>query len=451
MASKKKTTKKKTPPLVPLNRRAAGIDVGSTFHVAAVPAELDAEPVRSFRSFTADLNALADWLVRLGISTVAMESTGIYWIPVFEILEARGLEVVLVNARDAKNVPGRKTDINDAQWIQQLHAYGLLRASFRPGAEVVALRAYLRHRERLLEYAASHVQHMQKALMQMNLQLHHVVADITGVTGMKILRSIVDGETDPNVLAAYRDVRCKASEATIRDALTGHYRAEHVFALKQALELYDFYQAKLSDCDVEIERVLRALPRSSDETAPPKRRQRGKNEPRFEIRSLLNALLGVDLTEIHGLGPYAVLRIFAECGSDMARWPTAKHFASWLTLAPGSKISGGKVLSSQTRRSANRATVLLRLAAVSVSRTSTALGAFFRRLAARVGKAKAVTATARKIATVLYNTLRHGKGYVDPGASYYEERYRERTLNNLRRRAGALGFTLVAGAVDGAS
>jgi transposase len=411
MASSRKKGTKKTTPLAPLvNRRAAGIDIGSTFHVVAVPQELDAQPVRSFRSFTADLNALADWLVRLEITTVAMESTGVYWIPAFEILEARGLEVVLVNARDAKNVPGRKTDINDAQWIQQLHSYGLLRASFRPGAQIVALRAYLRHRERLLEYAASHVQHMQKALMQMNLQLHHVVADVTGVTGMKILREIVAGETDPDALAAFRDVRCKASVETIRDALTGHYRPEHVFALRQALELYDFYQAKLSDCDVEIERALQALPKGPDAATPPRARQRGKNEPRFEIRSVLNTLLGVDLTEIHGLGPYSVLRIFAECGSDMTRWPTAKHFTSWLTLAPGNKISGGKVLSAKTRRSANRATVLLRLAAVSVSRTATALGAFFRRLAARVGKAKAVTATARKIATVLlqHDPIREG-------------------------------------------
>jgi transposase len=315
MASSRKKGTKKTTPLAPLvNRRAAGIDIGSTFHVVAVPQELDAQPVRSFRSFTADLNALADWLVRLEITTVAMESTGVYWIPAFEILEARGLEVVLVNARDAKNVPGRKTDINDAQWIQQLHSYGLLRASFRPGAQIVALRAYLRHRERLLEYAASHVQHMQKALMQMNLQLHHVVADVTGVTGMKILREIVAGETDPDALAAFRDVRCKASVETIRDALTGHYRPEHVFALRQALELYDFYQAKLSDCDVEIERALQALPKGPDAATPPRARQRGKNEPRFEIRSVLNTLLGVDLTEIHGLGPYSVLRIFAECG-----------------------------------------------------------------------------------------------------------------------------------------
>ena len=243
MASKKKGTKKMAP-LAPVNRRAAGVDIGSTFHVVAVPQELDAEPVRSFRSFTTDLNALADWLGRLGVTTVAMKSTGVYWIPLFEILQARGFDVVLVNARDAKNVPGRKTDINDAQWIQQLHSYGLLRASFRPEGEIVALRAYLRHRERLLEYAAAHVQHMQKALMQMNLQLHHVVADICGVTGMKILRDIVAGQTDPEVLAAHRDMRCKSSIETIRDSLTGNYRPEHVFTLKQALELYDFYQAK---------------------------------------------------------------------------------------------------------------------------------------------------------------------------------------------------------------
>jgi len=280
-----------------------------------------------------------------------MESTGIYWVPLFEILEARGPEVVLVNARDAKNVPGRKTDINDAQWIQQLHSYGLLRASFRPGAAIVALRAYLRHRERLLEYAASHVQHMQKALMQMNLQLHHVVRDITGVTGMKILREIVAGQTDPDALAAHRDVRCKESVATIRDALVGNYRPDHVFTLRQAIELYEFYHAKLSECDVEIERTLRAIPRQATAAGPPSRpRQRMKNEPHFEIRPVLNALLGVDLTEIQGIGPYSALRIFAECGSDMSRWPSAKHFTSWLTLSPGSKISGGKVLSAKTRR-----------------------------------------------------------------------------------------------------
>jgi transposase len=441
--------------LAQVHRRAAGVDISSTFHVVAVPGDLDPEPVRSFLSFTGDLNRLADWLVSLEITTVAMESTSVYWIPLFEILEARGLEVVLVNARDAKNVPGRKSDVNDAQWIQQLHSYGLLRASFRPTAKIVALRGYMRHRERMLEYAASHVQHMQKALMQMNLQLHHVVSDITGLTGMKILRAIIAGERDPSVLATHRDRRCKASEDTICQALTGNYGSEHVFALRQAVELYDTYQSKVVDCDAEIERIVRALPkdnRHTQELPPLRRREPQKNEPRFEIQPVLHALLGVDLTQIHGLGPYSVLRIVAECGTDMTRWPTSKHFTSWLTLAPGSKISGGKVLSSRTRRSTNRAAVLLRIAAVSVGRTTTALGAFFRRLAARAGKAKAVTATARKIAVLFYNTLRHGAAYVDPGANYYEERYRQRTIHNLRRRADALGFSLVEGpANEGAS
>jgi transposase len=450
MSSKSKKGTRAPTTLAPIHRRAAGVDISATFHVVAVPPDLDPEPVRSFRSFTGDLNRLADWLVGIGITTVAMESTSIYWVPLFEILEAHGLEVVLVNARDAKNVPGRKTDVNDAQWIQQLHTYGLLRASFRPGPAIVALRAYLRHRERMLEYAASHVQHMQKALMQMNLQLHHVVSDITGVTGMKILRAIAAGERDPGVLARHRDVRCKASVATIVEALTGNYRSEHVFALRQAIELYEAYQAKVEDCDTEIERCVRALPIDAAAcTLPPARwrkARRQKNEPDFEIRAVLHGLLGVDLTQINGIGPYSALRIVAECGTDMTRWPTAKHFTSWLTLAPGSKISGGKVLSSRTRRSTNRAATLLRLAAVSVGRTSTALGAFFRRLASRTGKAKAVTATARKIAVLLYNTLRHGMAYVDPGANYYEERYRERTIKNLRRRAEAMGLTLSEGA-----
>lgn len=448
MATKTRKNKQSPTGLPIIHRHAAGIDIGSTFHVVAVPAEADAEPVRTFRSFTGDLHRLADWLTSVGITTIAMESTSVYWIPVFEILEARGFEVVLVNARDAKNVPGRKTDVNDAQWIQQLHGYGLLRGSFRPHEKITALRAFLRHRERLVEYTASHVQHMQKALMQMNLQLHHVVSDITGVTGMKVIRAILAGERSPSTLAEFRDVRCKATVETIRESLTGNYRPEHVFALRQAIELYDFYQTKIADCDVEVERCLRALneQREAPAAALPdaRRKARNKNEPAFEIRSSLYTLVGgIDLTQIHGLGPYSVLRIIGECGTDMGRWPTAKHFTSWLTLAPGSKISGGKVLSARTRRSANRATALFRMAAVGVGRTTTAMGAFFRRLAARVGKAKAVTATARKLAVLFYNTLRHGSAYVDPGVDYYEERFRKRTLDNLRRRADALGFKLV--------
>lgn len=447
MVSRKKG--ERAPAALPVvHRHAAGLDVGSTFHVVAVPEGADDEPVRTFKSFTGDLHRLADWLAQVGITTIAMESTSVYWIPVFEILEARGFEVVLVNARDAKNVPGRKTDVNDAQWICQLHTYGLLRGSFRPQEQIVALRAYLRHRERLVEYAASHIQHMQKSLMQMNLQLHHVVSDITGATGMKIIRAILKGERAPSVLAEFRDVRCKASVETICEALTGNYRPEHVFALRQAVELYDFYNSKIVECDCEVEQRLRELNEQRQQPAAPLPKVRGrrhsKNEPDFELREALYRLVGgVDLTQIHGLGPYSALRIVAECGTDMSRWRTAKHFTSWLTLAPGNKISGGKVLSSRTRRSANRATTLLRIAALGVGKSSSALGAFFRRLAARVGKAKAVTATARKIAVIFYNTLRYGAAYVDPGVDYYEERYRRRTLDNLRRRAESLGFHLV--------
>lgn len=285
--------------------------------------------------------------------------------------------------------------------------------------------------------------------MQMNLQLHHVVSDITGTTGMNIIRAIVAGTQNPATLAKFRDSRCRASEETICQALTGNFRAEHLFALRQAVELYDTYQAKIADCDTELERVLGELNAEREiptDSLPKKRnRNRQKNEPTADIHSALFTLAGgVDLTQIHGLGPYSALRIVAEVGTDMSRWPTVKHFTSWLTLSPGNKISGGKVLSSRTRRSSNRATTLLRIAAVNVGKTSTALGAFYRRLAARIGKAKAVTATARKIAVLFYNTLRHGAAYKDPGADYYEERFRRRTIDNLRRRAGALGFSLIA-------
>lgn len=449
MATKKKRGKK-AGQLSTINEHAAGLDVGATFHVVAVRSDQDAKPVRTFRSFSGDLHAMADWLESVGTKTVAMESTSVYWIPVFEILEARGFEVLLVNARDVKNVPGRKTDVNDAQWLQQLHQHGLLRGSFRPRDAVVGLRAYLRHRQGVVEYAASHVQHMQKALMQMNVQLHHVVSDITGVTGLKIVRAIVDGKHAPEELAKHRDVRCAASEETIREALTGNYRPEHVFVLKQALELWDFYQAKIAECDVEIEAALKSLNegRPAPEKPLPARRQpKVKHEPNFDVRTALYAMLGTDLSQIHGFGPYTVLRLVAECGDDMTKWPTEKHFTSWLSLAPGNKISGGRVLSSKTRRSSNRTAALLRLVAVTVGKTQTALGAFYRRLGARIGKAKAVTATARKLAVLFYRALRFGMTYADPGAEYYEERYKRRVIHNLERRARSLGFKLVQNAV----
>jgi transposase len=440
-----------------MHARAAGIDVGSTFHVVAVPPDLTSEPVQAFQSFTGDLYRLANWLVEIGVTTVAMESTGVYWIPVFDILEAHGLEVLLVNARHVKTVPGRKTDVSDAQWLQQLHSYGLLRGSFHPAQAWGALRAYLRHRERLVEYAAGHIQHMQKALMQMNLQLHHVVSDITGVTGMKIIRAMVAGQQDPMELATYRDARCKASEETLREALTGHYRREHVFALRQALELYDSYQERIAACDQEIQATLEALQEEDDISmaalpAARYKKRRQANEPRFEVRETLFRVLGIDLSQIHGFSAYTALKLVGECGMDMSRWPTAKHFTSWLTLSPGNKISGGKVLSTKTRRSSNRAATIFRLAALNVGKTNTALGAFYRRLAARTGKAKAVTATARKLAVLFYNTLRYGMAYEDPGASYYEARYRQRMLKGLRRRAKAFGYELTeVGAARGVS
>src|SRR5436853_1863951 len=393
-----RTTTCDRPELKPVNVGAAAIDIGSTMHMAAVDPACADTPVRAFGTFTQDLHELANWFKACGVTSVAMESTGVYWIPAYEILEQHGFEVILVNARYAKNVPGRKTDVSDAAWLRQLHSYGLLRGSFRPAAEIATLRACLRQRERLVEYAAAHIQHMQKALMQMNLQLHHVVSDITGVTGMKIIRAMVAGERSADQLATFRDSRCAASEETIREALTGNYRPEHVFALRQALELYDFHQVKIAECDTEIAAVLHTLNEeraTPEQPLPAVRHAKGRHEPAFEARPALYTLLGADLTQIHGFGAYTVLRLVAECGDDMRKWPTAKHFTSWLCLAPGNKISGGRLLSSKTRRSSNRAAALLRIVAVNVGKTQTALGAFYRRLAARTGKAKAVTATAR--------------------------------------------------------
>lgn len=429
-----------------IHARAAGVDIGSRFHVVAVGPDLCDEAVQTFQAFTTDIERMADWLISTGIETVAMESTGVYWVPVYEVLEGRGLEVILANAREARAVPGRKSDVNDTQWLQRLHACGLLRASFRPGRDIAALRAYLRLRERHLDYAAAHIQHMQKALTFMNLQLHHVVSDITGETGLKIVRAIVNGERDPKVLAKFRDPRCKASAETIAASLVGNYQPEHIFALTQALALYDFYQARVAECDAQIEGVLTVLTaeRATPSAPLPKPRHRTKqpNAVGFEVRPLLHQLTGVDPTQIHGIGPYLALRLVAECGTGLSQWPTAKHFTSWLTLAPGCKISGGKVLSAHTRKTTNRVTAHLRLAAVTVGRTNTALGAFYRRLAARIGKAKAVTATARKIAVLFYNIMRFGADYKDPGAGHYEQKYRERVVKQLHRRAAEFGFTL---------
>lgn len=431
-----------------INQWAAGIDVGSTSHFVAVPEGCDEKTVREFSSFTTGLNELADWIIQCGIQTVAMESTGVYWIPVYELLEERGLEVRLVDARQTKNVSGRKTDVLDCQWIQQLHSYGLLNAAFRPAEESCALRSYVRQRTMLIQSTTTHIQHMQKALMQMNLQLHHVLADITGKTGMRIIRAINAGERCPKTLASYREPLCKNSVATIEQALTGHYRAEHLFSLQQALELYDIYQEKIAACDDEIEKKLAQFSASEIVSEPligttTRRKQKSKNAPAFDLDSQLQRLTGVNLMDVPGMNSLTALYLIGEIGLDMTRWNTAKQFASWLGLCPGNKVSGGKRLSGKSKPSANRAAATLRMAASTLYRNQTALGAYLRRLKSRLGPAKAITATAHKIAKIIYNMLRFGVAYKEAGQDYYEQQYRDRVVRNLKRKAEELGFSLV--------
>lgn len=431
-----------------LHPHAAGIDCGSAEHFVAVPPDRDATPVQAFPTFTTDLQRLAEWLTACRITHVAMEATGVYWIPIFEILEARGFQVILVNARHVKNLPGRKSDVSDCEWLRDLHILGLLRGSFRPADGIVALRAYLRHRSTLIESTGALVQRMQKALVQMNVQLPLVVSDITGQTGLRILRDIVAGQRDPHHLARHRDYRCHASEAEIVAALTGHYRPEHVFALQQHLALFDAYQQQLAECDVAVEAhltQLAALTPASPAALPVARRQRKPcgHEPRFDVRTPLHQLTGIDLSQIDGIGPYNALRLVSEIGTDMTRWPSAQHFTAWLTLAPQNHVSGGRLLSSRTQPSANRAAAILRLGAMNLGRTQTALGAFYRRLAFRVGKAKAITATARKLAILVYRTLKDHLVYVDPGAVAYDAHTRTRLVRHLQHRAEHLGLALV--------
>jgi transposase len=427
---------------------AAGIDCGQNSHFVAVPPDRDPEPVREFRTFTAELYRLADWLVQCRVKTVAMESTGVYWIPLYEILEERGFEVLLVNARDVHNVRGRKSDVSDCEWLRELHSVGLLRASFRPAAAIVPLRSYLRQRATLVEEAATRIQRMQKALTEMNLKLHTVLTDLTGQTGLKIVRSILNGERDAERLAAHRDHRCHASHAEIVAALTGNYRTEHLFALRQNFASYEFLLQQITECDAAIEKQLSELaaqqPPPLTALLAPRRKTSSKHQPHFDIRSPLQRLTGgADLSQIDSIGPQAALQIVAEIGTDMRRWPTEKHFTSWLALAPNNKVSGGRLLSSRTPPSANRAAVILRRCAMSLGRTSTALGAFFRRLAVRVGKAKAITATARKLAVLVYRVLSGDLVYNDPGATAYHQLNRARELKSLRKRAKLLGFELV--------
>jgi transposase len=450
---KQKTKKFKTADLPielkHVNLNAAGIDIGADRHLVAVPVGRDEQAVREFGVFTADLQALADWLEKCGVTTIAMESTGVYWIPLFEILERRGFEVKLVDARKVKQVSGRKSDVLDCQWLQTLHTYGLLTGAFRPPDEICVLRGYLRQKEMLVQASTMHVQHMQKALQQMNLLLHNVVADITGSTGMKILKAIIAGERDPHLLASNRDPRCRNSAQVIAKSLVGNYREEHVFALTQAVELYEFYQAKITDCEKAIVRFLTLQPTHtedepppSDKHIPPERRMRGG----IDVRSTLFKLTGVDLFNIPGLAADTLLTIISEVGLDMTRWKTEKHFASWLSVCSGTKISGGKVLERKSQPSANRAAQAFRLAAYSLKHSATALGAFYRRMKARIGAPQAITATAHKIARIFYSMVKNRTAFIDIGQQAYEDKFKERRFKAMQKQAHALGYQLIPAA-----
>jgi transposase len=396
-----------------INKMAAGIDIGSQSHFVSIPEGCDDVCVREFKSFTADLYELSNWLEKCGIQTVAMESTGVYWIPLYELLESRGFEVKLVDAR--------QTDVLDCQWLQQLHTFGLLNGAFRPEEQICTLRTYLRQRSMLIQQGAAHIQHIQKSLSQMNIQLHNVLRDITGETGMRIIRSIAQGEKDPRLLASYRDKRCKNSLETIEKSLTGCYREEHIFTLKQALELYDAYQSKIKSCDNEIEKQLLKFKSRSEvsneelEKRALKRKLSNKNAPLFNLKAYLIRATGVDLTAIPGIEAYTGLKIISEIGLDLSRWKTSKQFASWLGLCPGNKVSGGKRLSGKSKRTANYAASALRVSASTLHRSNSALGAFLRRLKSRLGAPKAIAATAHKLAVIIFNMLKNGVEYIETG------------------------------------
>ncbi len=444
MQPPKKTT---TLSLQCIEPHAAGIDVGAREIYVAVPPDRDPQPVRRFATFTEDLRQMAGWLKQCGITTVAMESTGVYWIPAYEVLEEAGLEVCLVNARHLKHVPGRKSDVSDCQWLQYLHTVGLLRGSFRPASNICALRALSRHRASLVEVAAIHVQHMHKALTQMNLQIHHVLSDITGVSGLKILDAIVAGQRNPQHLASLCDGRVQAPADIVRKSLLGNYRPEHLFTLRQSLAAYRHYQSLLAECDHQIEQQLRQLDSngSGQPPLPPApNSKRRKNQFHFDMRSELYRIFGTDLTAVPGISALTAHCLLAEVGPDISRFPNAGAFASWLTLCPGSHKSGGKVLSSKTRKSSSRLSTALRLAAQTLYKSQSYLGGFYRRLRSRLPAPQALTAAAHKLARILYHLLKTRSAYDHTVFAEEEKKQALRHHSRLRKQAHALGFQLVA-------
>ena len=438
-----------------LEPNAAGIDIGARELFVAVPPDREESPVRVFGTFTEDLYRLADWLAACGIQTVAMESTGVYWIPLYDVLEERGIKPCLVNARHMKNVPGRRTDWHECQWIQFLHSVGLLRAAFRPEADVCGVRVLIRHRRELVDMASQHVQHMHKSLTQMNLQIHHVISDITGLTGMAIVDAILAGERDAAALANLRDCRVKADEEKIRKSLAGNWHREHLFALKQSRDLYRAYQERIVTCDGEIESMLTAIePRVDPEQKPlPPDRKRNRSEKKrkkkngdfsngFDLRTEAYKLFGVDVTQIPGIETIA-LPLFSEVGRDMSRWSTAAHFASWLGLCPDNDISGGRVLWKGIRKVSQRAGQMFRMAAYSLHHSLTPMGHYLRRMKAKLGPAAATTAMAHKIAIIFYTMIKNQVEYDDSIWAKRDSQRQARLEASIKRQAQQLGYQLI--------
>jgi transposase len=452
---KSKRTKgiEEAPPFSGMSRihpHAAGVDIGAIEIVACVPGDESTQIVKAFGNYTVDLQELAQWMKSYHIKTVAMESTGVYWIPLFEELEHQGFECLLISSRSLRRVAGRKSDISDAQWIQTLHTYGLLEGSFRPQGELVALRTLLRHRSQLVEHRSPHIQHMQKALLQMNVQLSQAVTDVTGMTGLKIIRAILAGERDPQTLAALREPGCKKSAEEIGRALTGTWREEHLFILNQSMMLYDFYTEQIQTCDLEIERLY-GLTRpdwESGEVQPLTKRKKNshsKNLPHNaeEVRKHLKRISGVDLSLVDGFGVSLAQTVIMEVGTDMSKFPDEKHFCSWLGLAPKHEISGGKILKNNTLKTKNRAGQAFRMAAQSVKQAECVFGVFYRRLRARLGPSQATVATAHAIARVVYRMLKYQVEYEPLNLNEYQRQYEAQQLKYLKKKAAKFGFPLL--------
>ncbi len=438
-----------------LEPNAGGVDVGAPEMFVAVPPGRDENPVRVFATFTEDLERLADWLVQCGVTTVAMESTGVYWIPLYDILEQRGIRPCLVNARHMKNVPGRRTDWFECQWLQFLHSVGLLRPAFRPEEDICAVRTLLRHRSELVQAASQHVQHMHKSLTQMNLQIHHVISDITGVTGLAIVDAIVAGQRDAVELAQLRDPHIKADTETIRKSLVGNWRLEHLFTLQQSRQLYRIYQQRIVECDLEIEsRLPKFEPRADPQKKPlppdqkrnragkKRRKKNGHPNPGFDLRTEAYKLFGVDVTQIPGLEENA-LPLFSEVGRDLAKWPTSGHFASWLNLCPDNDISAGKTLWRGMRTVENRAGHIFRLAASSLHHSPTPMGTYLRRMKAKLGPGGAITATAHKIAIIFYTIVKNQVEYDETIWAARDAQREKRLATRLKRQAKQMGYELV--------